>query len=348
LTLSRHKENLDYVVGQIKKPNFNWDPIVKMATAHLVFPALYLNLKRAQILKYVPEDLTVYMKHITELNRERNEQIKEQALSINKLLSSHGIVPVFIKGTGNILEGLYKNIAERMIGDIDFIVSLENYQKTIDILTTNGYQAFHDKKYNLPGKHHPRLVKPNSIAAVEIHKDFVREPHTKAFNYNLIKDRLLVLNATTFLSYSDQLSLSIIAYQINDNGQFFKTINLRNAYDVFVLSEKVDALKSIREFDDFFHPLNNFLGLCNLVLSDTISYQKGVTVSIYLEECSKLIEKDSARRKHRKRQSRKLWIKQRLNIILKSFYRKDYRIWLIKLLTDKNWYKRKLQSLGSK
>ncbi len=348
LTISRHKENLEYVVDQIENPNFNWDAIVKMATANLVFPALYLNLKRAEFLHYLPEDLVAYMEHITDLNRERNEQIKKQAASINTLLLAQGIVPIFIKGTGNILEGLYKDIAERMIGDIDFIVSYEDYQKTIEILTANGYQAFHDRKYNLPGKHHPRLVKQNHIAAIEIHKDFVREPNTNEFNYAVIKDSLLVLNSTSFLSYPHQLSLSIIAYQINDNGQFYKAINLRNAYDVFVLSEKVDALKSIQELHYFFNSLNNFLGLCNLVLSNTISYQKGATVSNYLEECTKLMEEESIRRKHRKKQSRKISIKQRLHIIKKSFYKRDYRVWLFKLLTDKNWYKRKLNGLGSK
>jgi hypothetical protein len=40
-----------------------------------VFPALYCNLQRANFLHYLPEELVTYMKHITNLNRERNEEI---------------------------------------------------------------------------------------------------------------------------------------------------------------------------------------------------------------------------------------------------------------------------------
>ena len=62
------------------------------------------------------------MELITGLNRERNQQISTQARALNTLLLNHGITPIFLKGTGNLLAGLYTDIAERMIGDIDFIL----------------------------------------------------------------------------------------------------------------------------------------------------------------------------------------------------------------------------------
>ena len=39
--------------------------------------------------------------------------------------------PIFLKGTGNLLANLYEDIAERMVGDIDFIFSKEDYPKAI-------------------------------------------------------------------------------------------------------------------------------------------------------------------------------------------------------------------------
>ena len=36
-------------------------------------------LKRADFLKYLPADLVDYMEHITDLNRDRNTQILQQA-----------------------------------------------------------------------------------------------------------------------------------------------------------------------------------------------------------------------------------------------------------------------------
>lgn len=84
------------------------------------------------LLQYLPEELVNYMIHITDLNRERNKQIIKQAKEINSLLLANDITPIFLKGTGNLLEGLYADIAERMVGDIDFIVS-----KTITLIQLN-------------------------------------------------------------------------------------------------------------------------------------------------------------------------------------------------------------------
>tara|TARA_B110000967_G_scaffold86605_1_gene89213 strand:+ start:2076 stop:2333 length:258 start_codon:yes stop_codon:yes gene_type:complete len=81
---------------------------------------LYCNLKKADFLQYLPINLIQYMKHITDLNRERNQQTIEQAREIILLLLAHSITPIFLKGTGNLLEGLYEDIAQRMVGDINY------------------------------------------------------------------------------------------------------------------------------------------------------------------------------------------------------------------------------------
>jgi hypothetical protein len=60
------------------------------------------------------------MKHITDLNRERNQQTIEQAREIILLLLAYSITHIFLKGTGNLLEGLYEDIAQRMVGDINY------------------------------------------------------------------------------------------------------------------------------------------------------------------------------------------------------------------------------------
>ena len=79
------------------------------------------------------------MEHITNINRERNKQIISQAKELNNLLLANNITPIFLKGTGNLLAGIYEDIAERMVGDIDFIFSKEDYPKAITILREFGY-----------------------------------------------------------------------------------------------------------------------------------------------------------------------------------------------------------------
>ena len=147
LTISLEEKNRQEIEKLLKSKSIDWDAVVKVSTAHYVFPALYCNLNRADFLKYLPQDLVSYMEHITDLNRERNQQILEQAQELNSLLLANNIRPVFLKGTGNILAGLYEDIGERMVGDIDFIFSKEDYPKVIKILREFGYTDNAELKY---------------------------------------------------------------------------------------------------------------------------------------------------------------------------------------------------------
>ena len=122
LTISLEEKNRSLIEQKLQKGNIDWDKVVQLSTSHYVLPAMYCNLKRVDFLKYLPKELVSYMNHITQLNRERNLQILTQARTLNQLLLAHKITPVFLKGTGNLLEGLYEDIAERMVGDIDIII----------------------------------------------------------------------------------------------------------------------------------------------------------------------------------------------------------------------------------
>ena len=75
LTISLEEKNRDEIEIILKTMTVDWEAVVKVSTSHYVFPALYCNFKRADFLKYLPADLVDYMKHITDLNRDRNTQI---------------------------------------------------------------------------------------------------------------------------------------------------------------------------------------------------------------------------------------------------------------------------------
>jgi hypothetical protein len=139
LTISLEDKNRVAIGNRLQSDTIDWDAVVKVSTAHYVFPALYCNLKRANFLQYLPQELVTYMEHITALNRERNQQIITQAKELNSLLLANNISPIFLKGTGNLLVDLYEDVAERMVGDIDFVFSKEDYLKAVSLLRGNGY-----------------------------------------------------------------------------------------------------------------------------------------------------------------------------------------------------------------
>jgi hypothetical protein len=342
LTISLEDKNKQEIEKQLKSKSIDWDTVVKVSTAHYVFPALYCNLKRADFLKYLPKELLSYMEHITNINRERNEQIIAQAKDLNTLLLANNITPIFLKGTGNLLAGVYDDIGERMVGDIDLIFLKEDYTKAITILREFGY----DKEIyqELPYRHYPRIIRKGSIAGVEIHKDLLLEKYANEFNHNFVEKDSQVINGVTVLSYANKLNLSIIANQINDSGFYYKRMALRNAYDVFLLSKKTNAKAAVNTLDKLSHPLNCFLAACDEVFNkaESLTYNPTTKTASYLSDFnSQFINSRKTKRKH-KRIKRYLLFKYRINIIHKSIIYKEYRVWSFKKLSSLAFYKRRL------
>ena len=352
LTINHEEHNKRIVEEMLQSNTVDWAEVVKLSTAHYVFPALYCNLKRASFLSYLPEDLVEYMKYITDLNRKRNEQIIAQAKELNTLLLEHNITPIFIKGTGNLLEGLYEDIAERMVGDIDFLFSKEDYPRAIELLEKRRY-IINNKNNIILSKglrHFPRLTKKNKISGIEVHHSLTIKKRRQEFNYNFIKGSIQKINGISVISFKNQLSLSIIATQINDSGFEYKSLALRNAYDVFILSKKTNAKNAFLEFNALQHPLHCFLASCYEVFNkpETLQYTTSKKIKKYLILFNKQLEDKDLLIKNYKKISKKKAIINRLIIIYNSFFYKEYRVWLFRRITDKNWRKEKLIQLGIK
>ena len=353
LTISLDEQNRNQIQVILKTTNVDWDAVVKISTSHYVFPALYCNFKRADFLKYLPVDLVKYMKYITDLNRDRNTQIIQQAQELNSLLLANNITPIFLKGTGNVLAGLYENIAERMVGDIDFIFSKEDYPKAITILKEFGYSDVKKRKYPYPDvkKHYRRLQKKTNIAAIEIHSKLLDiKKYDYEFNYSFVSKDTWIINGFRVMSYANKLNLSIIADQIHDSGFYYKRMALRNAYDVFLLSKKTSAISAVNTLENLSHPLSCFLAACYEVFNkvESLEYNKNKKTDSYLIDFNnQFINTIKTKRKH-KRIKMLLFIKSRLNLIYKWLIDKECRVWLLNLLTEKEFYKRRLVELKIK
>ena len=357
LTISLEEKNRQEIEMQLQSKTIDWQAVVKVSTGHLVFPAMYCNLKRVGFLRYLPQELVNFMEHITNLNRERNQQIIQQANELNNVLLANNIRPIFLKGTGNLLTGIYEDIAERMVGDIDFIFSKQDYPKAITVLREFGYSEIAEiEYYNRRGdlRHYRRLQKEKNIAAIEIHSELLLQKYTNEFNYSFVNKDSQVINGITVMSYVNKLNLSIIANQINDFGFYYKTMHLRNAYDVFLLSKKTNAKYAMIKLDKLSHPLNCFLAACYEVFDrvDSLEYNKTKKVVSYLSVFNTQFSNSNRvkRRFWRRNYIIKIYLYLRSHIvnIYKNFLDKDFRIYFFKRLTDKNWYIQKLIQLGIK
>ena len=344
LTITLEEKNRKEIENQLKNTKIDWDSVVKVSTTHYVFPALYCNLQRVNFLHYLPTDLVEYMAHLTSLNRERNIQIIEQAKEINQLLLENNIIPVFLKGTGNLLEGLYEDIAERMLSDIDLILNKKDAKKADEILRDHKYSSNSEIPANF--RHLPRLTKLNKIAAIEIHTDLLIEGYRDEFNYVLIQEGVQKINHAHVMDFESQLALSILANQINNDQFRYKDIFLRNAYDVFLLSKKTNAKTAFNKFTKLKDLLDCFSAICFTVFNkpDSLKYDSTSKIIKHLNTFNKKLDNPTLRKKINLR----IDLTIRLHIIYKSIFDKETRTWLIKRVANKQWHREKLVQFGLK
>lgn len=331
LTISLEEKNRNEIEHQLKTTEINWDSVVKVSTAHFVFPALYCNLKRVNFLTYLPEELVNYMVHITGLNRERNTQIIAQAKEVNTLLLANNITPIFIKGTSNLLENLYEDIGERMVGDIDLFFKKNEAEKAYKILKNANYNEIKDVSEIVPDHRHlPRLVHKNSIAALELHKEILRGSYVSIFNYETLKSDLK-LDQEYFLGNGNQLVSIILSKQINDYGYQLKSVYLRSFYDIFLLSKRTNTLYSIKKFPSILLQTNSFLALTAVFFCfpSSIKYEENNSVKNYVTKSINTLES-------KKRFKRAFIYLQRMYLIFfKAIFNKKYRRFLISRLKPK-------------
>ena len=124
-------------------------------------------------------------------------------------------------------------------------------------------------------------------------------------------------------------------------------MNLRNAYDVFLLSKKTNAKDAVNTLDKLTNPLNCFLAACHEIFNkvDSLEYNSNNKVDSYLSGFNSNFTNQKATKRRHKLLNIYLLIKLRLNIYKCIIY-KEYRFWLFKKrVTDKNWYKEKNNSV---
>ena len=153
-----------------------------------------------------------------------------------------------------------------------------------------------------------------------------------------------------FLGFNHQKALSIFSSQINDKGYVYKSINLKSAYDVLLLSKKSSDINFITQFNKLQKPINCFLITSHYLFGkiDSINFNQSKYAKNYLNSFKKLLYSPRRRKINSKAIRLKIFIEERLKIIFKSFVNKEYRIWLFKRLSDKNWQREKLVQLKLK
>ena len=243
LSLDKHPGFRRTIVRKTLDEEINWDDFVQLSSDHLVIPALYLKFKDHGLLHVIPEELTLMMTEIYEANRIRNAQILLQIDHLMTALYPHKIYPVFLKGTANLLDGLYTDLGERMMHDIDFLVAEEDYLRTAAILEKTGYSHASVSYFDYRGlRHYPSLCKEGEPAVVEIHRLPVSEKYADQFNPAVVfSNKKTVAGKPGVYVPTDRHKLlhTFIHSQLEHGCHANKQCSFRDFNDLYLLSKRV-------------------------------------------------------------------------------------------------------------
>ena len=152
----------------------NYDYLTINCSSNLMLPTLYYELNKKDYLKYLPSEFLNFIHEIYIINKNRNNQLMTEVKQIKKVFDDNHINHIFLKGSEFILSGLIKDYGLRMIGDIDILVSENQINKSITLIKKLKYRSKYDFKY-FNHRHLGRLINPNKIFAVEIHKNILND-----------------------------------------------------------------------------------------------------------------------------------------------------------------------------
>jgi len=352
-----HPEFCNTIREKIVSGEVNTDDLIWLCSNHLVLPVLYIKFRKYNLLDIFPDEYITQLKEIYESNRERNLRILKQIEEINEALKKANIPQVYLKGTGNLLDNLYSDIGERMIGDIDFLVHEKDFLKTAEILMTQGYLS----ELQLTGvdilspdhHHYPGLTKKGAPVCVEIHRVPVGVKYSRQFTSEMVfSERKSIAGKSNIYVPSDRHRFihNFIHCQLSNSGHRNWVSPLRYFYDAYLLSQKVEKDEVLNVIEEKFK-------------AQVFYYLVNRTFNVEGNEY--IIENSKVKRyigiydwwmDHPKIYNTYFRINDFFNLIfiaylgkvIKSVYNKSYRNYIWIRLKNPKWYKEHFQLLKNK
>lgn len=344
LSLAKYPERKRTIENLINSDYVDWDLVVKLSSNQMVVPTLYLNLKRNNLLKNLPEGLDLYFEEITQANTQRNKALLKQANHLVILLEEHQIKPLFLKGTAHLIAGLYQDLGERMVGDIDILVAKNQVKEVAAMLKNEGYYNRLKNEELAKPRHYRRLAHKAYIASVEIHWDILEEGHKHNLNYDVLFDDKQKIDSYYLPSFEYQALHNVLNAQVNDHAYKRGLILIRQLYDCFLLSFKPNVNAALKAYKHDSFLKNLYLKwVSDLFKTEKILYKKSLVLNLLLLRYQLMTNK-----KLYKIASETSYFSNRFynypRQVVLSFSNKSKRQNIIKSLITKGWLKRHIES----
>lgn len=151
----------------------DWEEVYRLSALHLVTPILYQRLAETDRLADVPQDVRDALRHVFDLNAERNERQRRILHDTVRFLNEAGMEPLLLKGAVSLLPSQGPYAAARMLSDIDVLVPNVPPEAAAKVLLERGYTHMpgHEPRDSASCSHHlAPLFHPAGHGYVEIHR----------------------------------------------------------------------------------------------------------------------------------------------------------------------------------
>ncbi|MFW5707480.1 MAG: nucleotidyltransferase family protein [Bacteroidota bacterium] len=343
LSLDICPEKRTAIAGTLKSHDFNWNKMVKSGSDNLVLPAFYLKLCQHSLNQFLPSDLESYLQHVLTLNRERNSNVITLAKKVNSWLAEDGIDCLFMKGAGNILDGIYSDLGERLLYDIDILVAADHMLPAANILHERGFIT--RKRFNPASlestMHYPILLHEEWMTGVEIHRMPVQYHYQKEFPAERVfanKTHTRQHKGFDVMGYPDRAIHNFIHAQLMHSGHYHADVKLRDLYDLLLLGKRVDLYGTFHRYHHYRSKSMAYLKLMHKVfgLQWPVELQSEKAGKHLLQRQQRTLEMSSSRlRRHR------LFITfaQKYFILpLRVLWNPYARNYVLSRLTQPRWY----------
>lgn len=350
LALDDHPEFAAEIIQLNHSGAVNWEYFVSLCSGHLILPAIYLKFQAHGVINHLPQELAEFLKEIHDLNLERNKKILAQLQSITQRLNKHAIYPIFLKGTAHLLDQLYSEQGERMIGDIDFLVAQNDYLRAVEIMKRDGYATGSPVYVDVDIlKHYPCLSKPGEVTHIEIHRIPVAENFESWFNSKIIgeeKKQVSALPGCFVLSDKHKIMHNFIHSQLGHKGHLNGIVSFRDLYDLYLLSRRSEIKQVLGHIKSKSKAIAYFVFTQNaLSLKEKIYPETNLSSRLFQKKHDLNLSSPVFYQTYRY----SVYFSQRIVIgyigqIVKSLYSRKTRKSVIRRLTNPGWYKSHIES----
>jgi hypothetical protein len=216
-----------------------WNEFVRLATDHLIGPALALKIAEHGLSGIVPSLVERHCHAVLRLNRARNARLLCEIADLANALNGIGVVPLFLKGSAGLLSGLYADSGLRIMSDVDVLIPADREGDCERLMAALGYRM---ASVSL----HPRdnsvgtFSSPDRVAAIDMHREVLRYPDEgllRAAEVVAESDRLELEGARLAVpSPTHQVVLNIAHAQIKDHAFLYGQFPMRAIYDLALIA----------------------------------------------------------------------------------------------------------------